>query len=378
MKPSRRDMLRLGAAGGAAALALRVPVLSAATKAAAGAAPFAPNAWVRVSSDGRVTLVVGHSEMGQGVRTALAMILADELGADWSAISIEQASPGPGYEDLSTGGSDSVEDGWPPLRKAAAAAREMLVAAAARAWKADPAECRAESGAVVHGATGRRAGFGRLASAAAALAVPKEPRLKERSELTLVGKPVRRVDGPAIVSGRAGYGLDVRIPGMRFAALARCPVAGGRARRFDAAKARAVAGVRKVVEVSTGVAVVADDTWSAMSGRDALDVEWDAGKGASLTTEELWSRIDRAFDRPMRVSRREGDAAAALPGASRRLTATYRDAFQAHASVEPQNCTARVANGRCEIWAPTQHPQRVQTTWTGTPTARETSAASVA
>ena len=178
MTPTRRDVLRLGAGGGAAAL-LRVPVLAAAANAATAGPAFAPNAWVRIAGDGKVSLVVGHSEMGQGVRTSLAMILADELGADWSAVAIEQASPGPAYENLSTGGSDSVEDGWVPLRKAAAAAREMLVAAAAKAWKASAADCRAEGGAVVHVPTGRRLSFGRLARAAAPLPVPKDPRLKE-------------------------------------------------------------------------------------------------------------------------------------------------------------------------------------------------------
>jgi isoquinoline 1-oxidoreductase subunit beta len=358
MSTSRRELLKAGGA----AIVLRVPILSAAAAAAEAPAPaFAPNGWVRVGRDGTVTLVVGRSEMGQGVRTSLAMILADELGAEWSAVAIEQASPGPGYEHLNTGGSGSVEDSWLPLRTAAAAAREMLVAAAATRWKAEPSACRAERGSVVHGPSGRRLSFGALARAAAALPVPKEPRRKEIGELTLVGTPVRRVDGPAIVSGRARYGLDARLPGMRYAAVARPPVAGGRAARWDADKARAVPGVRGVHEVSTGIAVVADDTWSAFSGRDALAVAWDSGPNASLTTAELWARIDRAFDGPMRrVTRAEGDVAAALAGAARRIQASYRDGFQAHASVEPQNCVASVSGGRCEIWAPTQNPQRVQ------------------
>jgi len=357
MSTTRRQLLKMSAAG-AAALGLRVPILSADEK---NDPAFAPNGWVRVGRDGKVTLVVGRSEMGQGVRTSLAMILADELGADWSAVALEQASPGPGYEHLNTGGSGSVEDGWASLRRAGAAAREMLVAAAAARWKTEPSACRAEKGGVVHAPSGRRLSFGALASAAAALPVPKEPRLKERSELSLVGTPVRRVDGPAIVSGRARYGLDVRVPGMRFAAVARCPVPGGKAVRWDAARARAVPGVRGVHEVSTGIAVVADDTWAAFSGRDALAVEWDRGPNAALTTEDLWARIDRAFDGPMRrVTRQDGDAAAALAGAARRIRASYRDAFQAHASVEPQNTVASVAGGRCEIWSPTQNPQRVQ------------------
>jgi isoquinoline 1-oxidoreductase beta subunit len=356
MRASRRDFLRLSTLAGAG-LVIRIPF-------AEGAGPaesFAPNQWLRVAPDGQVTLVVARSEMGQGVRTALAMILAEELEADWANVRIEQASTSPLFEDMNTGGSDSIESSWRPLRRAAAAARTMLLSAAAKSWGVEAGSCRAEKGSVVHGPTGRRLSYGRLASAAALEAVPKEPVLKDAKDFRIVGTPVLRVDGPDIVTGKATYGLDARVPGMAFAAVARCPVAGGKVRRFDASKAKAVPGVVKVAEVSTGVAVVATSTWAALSGRDALQIDWDEGPNASLATAELTRRVDEAAaSGKAHASRREGDVEAALAGAATRLSATYRDTFQAHASVEPQNAIARFANGACEIWAPTQNPQRVQ------------------
>ncbi len=360
MSASRRDFLRYGSVAGGA-LALRVPLLAQAAKAAGpAAARFAPNQWLRIARDGRVTLVVARSEMGQGVRTSLAMILAEELEADWTKIAIEQASPSKDYEDMNTGGSDSVIAGWTPLRQAAAAAREMLVDAAAGTWRVDRGACRAELGSVVHPDTGRRLSYGALVEAAARLPVPKEPRLKDPKDFRLVGTRVRRIDGPSIAAGKARFGLDVRVPGMVFAAVARCPVPGGRALRHDATKARKVPGVRGVVEIPGGIAVLGEDSWAALSGRDALEVTWDEGRNASLDTRELERRLDEASAQPGHVSRKDGDPAAALASAATRLTATYRDPFQAHATVEPGNGTARVAAGRCEIWAPTQNPQRVQ------------------
>ena len=357
MSATRRDFLRYGALAGAAGAALRLPLLA---ETAAGVSPFAPNQWLRIGADGRVTLVVARSEMGQGVRTSLAMILAEELEADWSSISIEQASPSPDYPDMNTGGSDSVISSWPVLRKAAASAREMLVAAAERRWGSPAGECRAERGFVVHAPTGRRLGFGALAADAAKLPVPKDPPLKDPKDFRIVGTRVPRIDGPAIVSGRAKYGLDTRVPDMLFAAIARCPVAGGKLVRFDAAKAKKVPGVRGVVAISNGIAVLADDTWAALEGRDALDVVWDEGRNAALSTEDLWRRLDEAAARPGHVSRKSGDVEAALAGATARFSATYRDTFQAHASVEPGSTIARVSSGRCEIWTPTQNPERVR------------------
>jgi isoquinoline 1-oxidoreductase subunit beta len=360
MNASRRDVLRYGSLV-AGALVLRIPLNGQEEAAAvAAAAPWAPNQWLSIGADGGVTLVVARSEMGQGVRTSLAMILAEELGADWTAVAVEQASPSPDYQDMNTGGSDSVAGSWAPLRRAAAAAREMLLAAAADAWGVGPGECRAEAGTVVHAASGRRLPFGALVAAAAKLPVPAEPPLKDPGDFRLVGTRVRRIDGPDVVTGRAGYGLDARVPGMLFAAVARCPVAGGRLVRFDAAKAKRVPGVAAVVAVPSGVAVLAVDTWTAFAGRDALEVTWDEGPNAGLDTRELGRRLDEAAARPAHVSRSEGDVAAALAAAPTRLEATYRDPFQAHATVETGNAVAAISGGRCEIWAPTQNPVRLQ------------------
>jgi len=357
MSASRREFLRYGSIAGGA-LVLRVPLF--AETAPGASARFSPNPWLRIGADGRVVLVVARSEMGQGVRTSLSMILAEELEADWASVSIEQASPSADYTDMNTGGSDSVISSWPELRGAAAAAREMLIDAAAQQWKVDRTACRAEKGSVLHAGSGRRLAYGALAEAASKRPVPKDPPLKGARDFHLVGTRVRRIDGPDIVTGRAKYGLDARVPGMLHAAVARCPVAGGKLVRFDAAKAKAVPGVRGVVPISGGVAVLADDTWAALSGRDALDVVWDEGGNASLDTGELVRRLDEAATRPGHVSRREGDVAAALGSAASRMQATYRDPYQAHASVETGNAVARVSGGACEIWAPTQNPQRVQ------------------
>jgi isoquinoline 1-oxidoreductase beta subunit len=359
MSASRRDFLRYGSLASAAAI-LRVPLLAQTAGSKGVPARFAPNQWLRIGQDGRVTLVVARSEMGQGVRTSLAMILAEELEADWSAVSIEQASPSAAYEDMNTGGSDSVIANWAPLRQAAAAAREMLREAAARTWKIGLETCRAEKGSVVHAATGRSLPYGTLVPAAAKLPVPKDPPLKDPKDFRLVGTRVRRIDGPEIVTGSAKYGLDTRLPGMLFAAVARCPVAGGKATRFDPSRAKRVAGVVDVVEIPGGIAVLGQDSWAALSGRGALEVTWEEGKNAGLDTQELRRRLDDASALPGHVSRKEGDVAAALAGAAFRMSGTYRDPFQAHASVETGTATARVARGRCEIWAPTQNPQRVQ------------------
>jgi isoquinoline 1-oxidoreductase subunit beta len=356
MSATRRQFLRTGALGGAV-LVLRVPIFG---EEAAEGGRFAPNQWLRVGPDGRVTVVIARSEMGQGTRTALAMIVAEELDADWKTVGVEQASPGPDYPRMSTGGSGSIEGSWTTLRQAGAAAREMLVEAAARRWRVAASTCRTETGRVLHSGTGRSIPYGSLAAAASTLPVPKEPRLKDPTSFRIVGTRVRRVDGPAIVTGRAAYGIDTRVPGMLYAAVARSPVPGGRLVRFDAAKARAVPGVSDVVEIDGGVAVLAEDTFAALSGRDALAPVFDEGANAGLDTAELWRRLDAAASGPGRVTRSSGDAATALAVASRRLSASFRTPFQAHATLEPGNSTARVDGERCEIWTPTQNPQRVQ------------------
>ena len=359
MTATRREFLRAGAIAGGAALVIRVPLLGR-PRAAGSRAPFSPNPWIRVGRDGRVTAVVARSEMGQGVRTSLAMILAEELDADWSAVSVFQAEPGPDYTRMSTGGSGSVEGSWKALRQAGAAAREMLVEAAARRWGVPASACRTEGGRVLHPESRRSLAYGELVAAASALPVPKAPRLKEPSEFRLVGTRVPRLDGPPIVTGRARYGIDTRVDGMLFAAVARSPLPGGRVVRFDRAAAEAIPGVRGVLEIGGFVAVLADDTFAALSGRDALAAQCDDGPGSRLDTAELWRRLDAAAAGDGKRTRRDGDAASAMASAATHLSATFRTAFQAHATLEPGNSTARIADGRCEIWTPTQNPQRVQ------------------
>ncbi len=364
MSMSRREFLRAGSSAGLGlVLGFRFPVPTAGT---AGESPFEPNAYVRIDPEGAVTLWIPRAEMGQGVRTALAMVLADELEVDLAAVRLEQAEPDARFAGvrLRTSGSGSSAGTFTTLRQAGAAAREMLVAAAAARWGVDGESCRASSGAVVHLATGRRLDYGALASAAAALPVPAEPRLKERAELRLIGTPVRRVDGPDIVTGRARYGLDVRRPGMLVAAVARSPRLGGSPGRIDARGALAVDGVRDVIRVSTGlaqgVAVVAEDTWAAFRGKEALAIYWEPGPGSDFDSERFLARLEAALDGAGYVVRRDGDPDRAFATAARRLEATYVCPFQAHAPLETMNCTAEVRPDRCEIWAPTQTPDRCQ------------------
>jgi isoquinoline 1-oxidoreductase beta subunit len=249
---------------------------------------------------------------------------------------------------------------WEPLRKAGAQARAMLIAAAAESWGVAPASCRTENGAVLHSASGRRARYGSLAEAAAKLPVPDKPPLKHVKDFRIVGKSLPRLDIPAKVDGSAHFGIDVRVPGMLFAVVARCPVFGGKPARFDATRAKAVKGVRAVTPISSGIAVVADSTWAAMEGRKALDITWDEGPHASLTSAEISRRFAKLATGPAAVARHDGDAEAALKRAARRLEAVYEVPFLAHATMEPMNATADIRHGSCEVWAPTQFPSMAQ------------------
>jgi isoquinoline 1-oxidoreductase beta subunit len=261
---------------------------------------------------------------------------------------------------MHTAGSGSVSDGWKPLRQAAATARLLLVTAAAKGWKVPEAECRAESGAVVHIPTGRRRAYGELVAAAATLLIPENAPLKDAKEWRIVGRPMKRVDGPRIITGTAVYAADVRVPGMLFATIERCPVLGGTRGGFNAARARAVRGVRHVVEVPNGVAVVADDTWAALKGREALEVTWDEGPHAGFSSEGHRQALLEAARKGLHVARSEGDVDAALDRAAQKLRAEYEYAFHAHASVETLSCVADVRRDRCEVWAGTQSPNRAQ------------------
>ncbi|HVH08985.1 MAG TPA: xanthine dehydrogenase family protein molybdopterin-binding subunit [Gemmatimonadales bacterium] len=370
---SRRDFVR--ASTGLVLSFYLPPRLAVAARRADDA--FAPNAWLRVGSDGIVTLTVDKSEMGQGTHTGLAMILAEELEADWGKVRL-----GPVPENaagwsrrMSTGGSTAIRTSWDILRKAGAAAREMLVSAAATTWNVDRAACRAERGSVVHAATKRRLSYGQLVQRAATLPVPPDPPLKDPKDFRLLGTRVRRLDTPAKVDGSAVYGIDVRERGMLVASIERCPVFGGTLKRFDAAKAKAVPGVRAVVPLepspwtgtgawavgcAAGVAVVADTYWQAVTGRRALEIEWDDGEAAALNSDGIRAEFARLAEQAGVEARKTGDPAAALAGAVKRIEAIYEVPFLHHATMEPMTCTAHVRADGCELWAPTQNQTRAQ------------------
>jgi isoquinoline 1-oxidoreductase beta subunit len=329
----------------------------------ASPAVFEPNAYIRIATDNTITLWATRSEMGQGVRTNLPAALAEELEVDLGQVRLEQAMPGTRFEGirLRTSGSGSSSATFLVLRKAGATGREMLISAAAQSWGVDRSSCRAAQGTVLHTASGRKLTYGELAERASRQPVPTDPPLKNPKDFRLIGKPLKRADGPAIVSGQAVYGFDVRVPGMLVAVMERCPILGGKLARFDDTKALAVPGVRHVVPIhsglSGGVAVVADDTWSALKGRDVLHVEWDPGAHADFDSDRHMEKLKAAFSQEGYPVRRDGDALQALAGASHQLESVYEYPFQAHAPLETMNCIADVHSDSCEIWVPTQAPE---------------------
>ena len=350
-KPSRRDFLKTSGL----VIGFTLP---GAQRLAQAAEPteFKPNAYLRVAANDRVTVVVGLSEMGQGVHTAIPQLVAEELDADWRRVRVEQAPVDAAFENplfhtQATGGSTSVNGHWTPMRKAGAAAREMLVAAAAQTWKVDAAECRTENGAVVH-KSGKKLSYGKLVDAASKQPVPKEPKLKDSSQFKIIGKGVKRLDTPLKVNGSGKYGMDVRLPGMLTAVMARPPVPGGKAVSVDDSKAKQVKGVRQVVQIPQGVAVLADGYWQAKKGRDALEIQWDKGPNAGLSSEGVTKMLTEATQQEGKVARNEGNVGAA--SGAKTLEAVYEAPYLAHACMEPMNCTAWVKPDSVEIWAGTQ------------------------
>ncbi len=360
---SRRTFVKLmGGAGAGLLLGFRLEPARAAESAGA-TGDWSPNAFLRIAETGEVTILTPKSEMGQGVFTALPLIVAEELDADWERVRIEQ-SPSRAPYATATGGSDSVRSTWQPLRQAGAAARALLVAAAAAEWGVPASECTTEPGVVVHAASGRRQSYGSLATKAAALPLPDPATLplKSPESFRLLGKPTLRRDLAAKGDGSAVFGLDVKVPGMLYASVARCPVYDGRVARVDDSQARAVRGVRQVVTLEPDreaglpgrVAVIAESTWAAMKGRRALVVEWDEGAQADFSSAALMAAARKALDGPAEVMTTAGDAAAARGRAARVIEATYEEPFLAHATMEPMNCTARVTGTSAEVWVPSQ------------------------
>ncbi|MGE0439461.1 MAG: molybdopterin cofactor-binding domain-containing protein [Gemmatimonadales bacterium] len=318
------------------------------------AGAFAPDAWIRLAPDGTVTVMVDRSEMGQGISTALPMLVAEELDADWDRVRFEFAGAGKAYYNpllqvQATGGSTSVRAAWEPLRRAGATARAMLIVAAAARWQVPAAECETEPGRVVHRGSGREAGYGDLASAASLLAIPAAVPLKEPARYRLIGRPVPRLDIPSKVNGSAEFGLDAGPRDALVALVARCPVFGGRMVSFDAAPALAVDGVRLVIPIDAGVAVVADNFWAAKRGRDALQVTWDEGDGARWSDATVRQHLTDVLAGDLRRAREVG-----TPAVGRTIEATYDVPFLAHATMEPMNCTADVRADGATVWVPTQ------------------------
>lgn len=336
------------------------------------AAPFAPNAFLRIERSGAIVVLIPRPEMGQGVRTSLAMLVAEELDADWSSIRVEQAGLDESrFGEQYAGGSAVVRTSWEPLRRAGATARAMLLSAAAAEWRVDASECRTMSGTVLHDASSRSIEYGALVAVARRLPVPTNVRFRAPDERRIIGRSMPGVDVPDIVRGRTSFGIDVRVPGMLFAVIERSPVFGGRARSVNDARARMVGGVRGVVRIDAdavpvtddcppmpnGVAVVADSTWAAMQGRRVLSIDWDPRDGEVESTRAIRDAAVEATKYPPRfIRRRIGDPDIAMAAAHRRVEAVYELPMLAHATMEPMNCTAHASGGRCELWAPTQNP----------------------
>jgi isoquinoline 1-oxidoreductase beta subunit len=316
---------------------------------------FSPNAYLRITPDDKITIVVARSEMGQGVRTALPMILAEELEADWKRIEIEQAGASTLYGDQTTGGSASVRTTWDPMRKAGAAAREMLISAAALTWGVGRAGCTAQEGGVIHTASKRRLSYGELVGKAATLPIPSDVPLKQTKDYKIVGQRLARVDTPSKVKGEAVFGIDYRMPGMKYAVLSRCPTIGGKVLGFDDKESRKIPGVTYVGKISdAAVAVVADSVWGAMEGRRVLTVNWDEGPNKDLNIAAVMESLKQAAAKKGVSLYSTGDVSKV---AGRRISAEYQLPFMAHAPMEPGNCTANYQGSGCELWAPTQVPQ---------------------
>lgn len=360
---SRRRFLKNGAVlGGGLVVAFVIPDskrFALAETPAPGAASFAPNAFLRVGSDDSVTVLLAHSEMGQGVWTGLAMLIAEELDADWTTIKVEhapaaQAYAHPNFGIQMTGGSTSTWSEFERYRQAGATARALLVQAAAQLFGVAPAAIRTENGEAIAG--NQRVRYGELADAAGQLQVPDPAmlKLKEAKDWKIIGKPTKRLDTPEKISGRAQFGMDVQFDGLLTALVARAPVFGAQVKSFDATAAKAVLGVRQVVQVPSGIAVVADHYWAAKLGRDALKVDWDLGPYAGLDSDQLHEQFRTLAASRGRTAAQGGDARAALGQAAKTLEAEYAVPYLAHAPMEPLNCTVRLGPDRCEIWTGTQ------------------------
>ena len=360
---TRRGFLKAGlTVGGALVVGFRVPHADGAPAEKPG---FAPNAFIRIDAHNKVTLVMPQVEMGQGIYTGIAMILAEELDADFDHVTLEAAPPNdklygnPTFGIQVTGNSNSVRAFWLPLRKAAAGTRAMLVEAASQQWKVEPSAVRTENSEVIHDASGRRAAYAALIDRARGLTPPKDPPLKDIKDFKLIGKPLKRLDTPDKVNGKVVYGIDAMPAGLKFATLAACPVFGGTVGHVDDAKAKEVPGVRQVIVLENFVAVVGDHMWAAKQGLSRLNISWNEGPNSAVSSDDVWKQIRAASEKEGAVAKSVGDVAKGLAEGVR-LDAAYEMPFLAHATMEPMNCTVHATPASCEVWVGNQVISRVQ------------------
>jgi isoquinoline 1-oxidoreductase beta subunit len=365
---SRRTFLTATSAlGGGLLLGLSVPVRGEIRDTLTTDAPFAPNAFIRIDRTGKVTFVSPMIEMGEGTYTSLPMLIAEELEVDVDKIAIEHAPAddkvyvNPLIGIQMTGASTAVRSMFVPLRRAGATARVMLVTAAANRWNVEPSTCRAENGVVVHSASGRKLGYGALVDAAAKLPVPENVAVKAPADFKIVGKAHKRLDTSGKVDGSAKFGIDTRLPDMKFAVVAASPAFGGKLLALDEAKAKAVRGVSQVVRLDDAVAIVAVHTWAAKQGLAAAAPQWDPGPNAKVSMADIVADLARASENPGAIARHEGDAATMVAGSSRKVAAVYEQPFLAHATMEPMNCTVHMTSDGCDIWTGTQVPGLTRT-----------------
>jgi isoquinoline 1-oxidoreductase subunit beta len=367
-KISRRTVLTAGlAVGGGLLLRIGLPGWIDAVD-AAETVDFAPSAFIRIGRNGRVTLIMSQVEMGQGTYTSMPMLLAEELEVDLAQVDLEHApaddklygNPAIGFQ--ATGGSTSVRGFWKPLRLAGATVRTMLIAAAAQSWKVDAASCRAKKGEVIHAASGRRLSYGALADAAVKLPVPANVALKEAKDYKLIGTSAKRLDVAGKVNGTAEFGIDVKVPDMKIATVAACPIIGGKLRDVNDSAAKAVKGVVQIVRLDNAVAVIADHMGAARKGLDALDITWDGGANATFSSADLREQMKQASTGPAVVAQTQGEAAKAIAGSTRKVEAVYEMPFLAHTAMEPMNCTVHVRTDGCDVWVGTQVVSRAQAT----------------
>lgn len=356
VKVNRRGFLQVGASAAAGLLVgFYLPERSklAAQDATAAGAPRL-NAWIHIAPDDTITFEIHKVEMGQGTVTSLSQLLADELDCDWGKFRTEFPGIDPAFGFQGVVGSMSIRTGWEPLRRAGATARAMLMEAAARQWGVDRSRCRTENGFVINTSNNARLSYGSLATAASRLPEPKNVAVKDPKDFRYIGKSIKRLDTRDKSMGRTRFGIDMREPGMLYAAVARCPVFGGKVASYDATKAKALAGVKQVVQISRGVAVVADNTWTAMQGVKLLDIRWNEGANAAQTSANISKIFAEKAQTPGVEVTKVGDVAKGFAGASRKVEAVYEAPFLAHATMEPMNCTAHVTADSCDVWASMQ------------------------